>query len=974
MKNPDGSGVDTAADGYNAGYAEQLYERELRGRGLIPPSLVDLVEGGGPVPAPAAAGPAALDADRLRIAAVAGGLVRSYRDQGHLAVPLDPLGAPPPGHPSLKPEFHGITEPDLASLPAAAVGLERMGPTVLDVVHRLREIYCGPIGYELDHMENPAQWDWLVDAIESGRHRRPFERADALDLLERLSAVEGMERFLHRSYLGQKRFSIEGLDMLVPMLDEAIRRAVAGGTRVVLIGMAHRGRLNVLSHIIGRPYEAIMGEFEGEPTRGMQTTVLEAGSGDVKYHLGAREMVETPAGAVEIFLAPNPSHLEHVNPVIEGMARAAREQIARGWRSEGGAIDEPSPASGPVRRFDTAHGTGVLPVLIHGDSAFIGQGVVAETLNLCRLDGYETGGTLHFVANNQLGFTTDPGDSRSTRYASDLALAFRVPILHVNADDPEACLAAVRLGIDYRTEFGEDIVIDLVGYRRYGHNEGDEPGYTQPLMYERIHGHPSVRDQWMERLAERGLVTRAEADAMADAVAERLNRAREAVRDRSDAREPAADGEGGEAPAAGPTGGPEGRAEASTPSHPHAGLTEEREETDTRTAVPADRLAALNEKIHAWPEGFALFQKLDRQLERRKKAIETAVDWAHAETLAFASLLTDGVPVRLSGEDSERGTFSQRHLVLHDVRTGERFVPLEHLEPDQAPFQVWNSPLSEVAVLGFEYGYSTVATNALVLWEAQFGDFANVAQAMIDQFIVAGRAKWGQESRLVLLLPHGYEGQGPEHSSARVERFLDLAARGNIRVANCTTPAQYFHLLRRQALRHARRPLVVLTPKSLLRHPGARSTLEDLAEGGFEPVLADPAAPAVRDDPASVRRLILCSGKIYYDLAASDARAAADGVELLRLELLYPFPEHELAKAFARFPALEEIVWVQEEPENMGAWGSISDRLRCVIGPDIGLRYVGRPRRASPAEGYAAEHAREQARIVGEAFATHEEG
>ncbi|MEN8143524.1 MAG: 2-oxoglutarate dehydrogenase E1 component [Gemmatimonadota bacterium] len=936
----------SAADGYNAGYAEQMAERALRERGLIPPSLVDMLESGaaGVAPGSAAAGAglagAAASEDRLRLAAVAGALVEDYRAQGHLDVQLDPLGSPPPGHPSLKPEFHGISEQELGSLPAAAIGLERHGSSALDAIHSLRGVYCGPIGYELDHMENPAQWDWLVDYIESGRHRRALAPERARQLLARLSEVEGMERFLHRSYLGQKRFSIEGLDMMIPLLDEAIRLAVSGGTQRVLIGMAHRGRLNVLAHIIGRSYEAIMAEFEGQVARGLQTTLPETASGDVKYHIGARERVATSVGDVEISLAPNPSHLEHVNPVLEGMARATREQIAgrvAGHQAEEGAV------------VDVVHGTAVLPILIHGDSAFAGQGVVAETLNLCRLPGYETGGTLHIVANNQLGFTTDPADSRSTRYASDLALAFRIPIFHVNADDPEACVAAMQLGMDYRTEFGEDIVIDLVGYRRYGHNEGDEPGYTQPLMYQKINSHPTVREQWAETLVSRGVVTEEQASGMVDKVAERLVRARVSVKEGSSAGSASGD------PAEG-TGAPVERRLRRRPST----LTEEGPADRVETAVPRERIERLNDGIHAWPEGFHLFQKLDRQLTRRKEQFEENIDWAHAETLAFASLLTEGVPIRLSGEDSERATFSQRHLVLHDTETGERLTPLQHLSPDQAPFQVWNSPLSEVAVLGFEYGYSTVATETLVLWEAQFGDFANVAQAITDQFIVAGRSKWGQESRLVLLLPHGHEGQGPEHSSARLERFLDLAAQDNIRVVNCTTPAQYFHLLRLQALRKAHRPLVVMTPKSLLRHPAARSVAADLSSGEFRRVFRETDPPPAEE----VRRLLLCSGKVFYDLIGQDSRA--EGTAITRLEQLYPFPEEDLLAELAAYPDLTEVVWVQEEPANMGAWRSIAHRLNAVA--DVPVRYIGRPDRASPAEGYAAAHAREQQRIVTEAL------
>ncbi|MBT8461758.1 MAG: 2-oxoglutarate dehydrogenase E1 component, partial [Gemmatimonadetes bacterium] len=716
----------------------------------------------------------------------------------------------------------------------------------------LRGIYAGRIGYELDHMEDSAKWNWLVNYIESGQHMNPMDQGGKVHLLRILTEVEGFESFLQRSYLGQKRFSIEGLDMMVPMIRRIIRRTALGGTKKYFIGMAHRGRLNVLTHIIGFSYEAILAEFEGQASKGMQDRAAEAGSGDVKYHVGARELVRSQMGELELSLAPNPSHLEHVNPVVQGMARAERELMAR----ESGLLMSEEDESA----LD-AYGTSVLPILVHGDSSFMGQGIVPETLNLSRLPGYENGGTIHIVANNQLGFTTDPRDSRSSRYASDIALAFRMPIVHVNADDPEACLSAVQLAIDFHLEFSEDVVVDLVGYRRYGHNEGDEPAYTQPVMYQKIRKHPTVRSLWVDQLVGEGVIERAAADEMASAINDRLAEARQAVSE----EDPGDDDPDIGAPTAGSTLGIGMEVEREKPRG-YETLTEETGWRDVMTAIDSVRARELNDSIHAWPDDFKPNPKLAKQLERRRDSLEEGIDWAHAEALAFAALLTEDVPVRLSGEDSERGTFSQRHLVLHDSETGREWTPLKHLGEEQAQFQVWNSSLSEAAVLGFEYGYASVATDSLVLWEAQFGDFANVAQAIIDQFIVAGRSKWGQESRLVLLLPHGYEGQGPEHSSARLERFLELAAQDNMRVANCTTPAQYFHLLRLQALRPARRPLVVMTPKSLLRHPRARSRVADLA-GGFEPLL--PAAGAGRD-PSTVRRLLLCSGKVYYDLTGSE--------------------------------------------------------------------------------------------------------
>ena len=949
------------ADGYNAGYAEQLYEKDLRDRGFVPPSISDWIGNGPRLPAAPAASPApGLDpgtlTDRLRSAAAAGSLVESYRTLGHLAVPIDPLGSSPPGHPALDPGFHGVSEADLEQIPAAAIGLNRHGDTALDAIRSLRQIYCSRIGYELDHMDDPVQWNWLVEYIESGRHLDPVDRDGKVHLLRILTEVEGLETFLQRAYLGQKRFSIEGIDMMVPMIRRIIRRTALAGTRKFFIGMAHRGRLNVLAHIIGFPYESLLADFEGRWSRGMQPRISEAGSGDVKYHVGAKQLIRSPVGALEISLAPNPSHLEHVNPVVQGMARAARELLAR---------ESGMPVTGEDESSLDAFGTSVLPILVHGDSAFMGQGIVSETLNMARLHGYENGGTIHIVANNQLGFTTDPGDTRSSRYASDIALGFRFPILHVNADDPEACLSAVQLAIDFHMEFAEDVVVDLVGYRRHGHNEGDEPAYTQPVMYQEIQGHPTVRQIWSDRLVEEGVLEQSETDEMAAQTATRLNEARQDVLDEDEAEGP------GELEVyettAGTTLGIGMKVERERPRGYDEVLTEEEAGWRESLAAPGDdRLRELNETLYSWPEGFIPFPKLGRQLERRKSSIEDAIDWAHAESLAFASLLAEGVPIRLSGEDSERGTFSQRHLVLHDANNGEKWTALKHLSPDQAQFQVWNSPLSEAAVLGFEYGYSATATDTLVLWEAQFGDFANVAQAIIDQFIVAGRSKWGQESRLALLLPHGYEGQGPEHSSARLERFLQLSAERNIRVANLTTPAQYFHLLRLQALRPARRPLVLMTPKSLLRNPAARSSLHELTSGYFRPVL-----PGLRDESVlgEVRRLVLCSGKVFYDLTGSGEWDASPHVDVARLERIHPFPAEQLQEILAAYPALEELAWVQEEPANMGAWEFVRPLFERLAGSDLTIRYIGRPASASPAGGHAATHALEQQAIVEEAFA-----
>jgi 2-oxoglutarate dehydrogenase E1 component len=699
------------------------------------------------------------------------------------------------------------------------------------------------------------------------------------------------------------------------MLDLLIELAGQAGARDVVIGMAHRGRLNVLAHVVNLPYETIFAEFEG----GHAELAPEGGTGDVKYHHGAEGAYVTSSGRnVSVTLVPNPSHLEAVNPVVEGRTRA--EQTRR-LAPEG----EHDPEA-------------AWPVLLHGDAAFAGQGVVAETFNLARLKGYSTGGTIHLIQNNQVGFTTDPNEARSTDYSSDLAKGFDAPIIHVNADDPEACLAAVRLAVMYREKFHGDVVIDVVGYRRHGHNEADEPSYTQPVLYDRIRRHPTVRQRYAEALARDGAHTVAQADAEAEAAHARLAEVQQAAKARL-----------------------AGEARDAEPLLARPSLHE------PSTAVAEELLRSLNEELLAVPEGFAAHSKLMKQLERRRETLGPAggVEWAQAEALAFASLLVEGVPVRLTGQDTERGTFSQRHLVLHDVATGARWTPLQRLRDARASFELHNSPLSEYACLGFEFGYAVAAPEALVLWEAQFGDFANGAEIVVDQFIFAGLAKWGQTSRLTLLLPHGYEGQGPEHSSARVERYVALGAEGNIRVANCTTPAQYFHLLRRQA-RHAElRPLIVFTPKSLLRLPAATSRLEELARGRFHPVLDDDAAAGRRE---RVTRLVLCSGKVYYDLLAASARGAAEHAAIARVELLYPFPAVELADLAARYPNLAEVVWVQEEPRNMGARKFLVPKIRDLVGPAVTMREVSRPERASPAEGYPAAHAAEQARIVAQAF------
>ena len=951
-------------DAVNAGYARALLEEYLENPVAVPPEWQQLFESGDaalaeelpglaklleslrargngngqvvaaspapPAPAepalaprpPAAAAAPAVDDTLLGAVAAAMSLVKALRTHGHLAARLDPLGSEPVGDPALDPErLEPKLTPELqARIPARILRVHVPGDTLADVLPRLRETYTGTSAYEIEHISDHEQRVWLREAIESGRYRRPLSPDEKRRLLERLSEVEGLERYLRRAFLGQKQFSVEGLDAMIPMLGEAIELAADGGAHEVVIGMAHRGRLNVLTHVVGKPYESILREFEGERTLEAVTADPEGGTGDVKYHLGAEGTRRTRTGDVTVTLAANPSHLEAVDPAVEGRTRAEQTD-----RSSAAGYHDPRVA---------------MPILIHGDASFPGQGIVAETLNLAELEGYSTGGTLHLIANNQIGFTTDPVQGRSTRYSSDLAKGFDFPIFHVNGDDAEACIAAVRLALAYRTRFETDVVIDLVGYRRHGHNEQDEAAYTQPLMAERIARQPTVRERYAEQLAREGIVTPDEAQALVQRVDAMLKEAHERLRE-------SFTGAG-----AGAAVAREGRIPAGT-------------DAAIETAVDADRLRALDRELVAVPDAFTVHPKLARQLERRAQALdEGGIDWGQAESLAFASLLVDGIPVRLTGQDTERGTFSHRHLVLHDVHTGETYAPIQHLREAGASMEVYNSPLSENACVGFEYGYSIAAPEALVLWEAQFGDFVNGAQVVLDQFVVAGLSKWGQTSRLTLLLPHGYEGNGPEHSSARVERFLQLAAQENIRIANPTTAAQYFHLLRRQALDPSARPLVVMTPKGLLRLKQASSSLADLADGHFRPVIGDRDA-----DPQKVRRLVLCSGKVYYDVVGHELRASAQHVAVGRIEQLYPFPVAEKAELVRSFPRLAEVVWTQEEPQNMGPWRAIRHRLEENLPEGVKLRYVGRPWRASPSEGYPTAHLREQDRIVREALA-----
>ena len=888
-----------------------------------------------PAPAPAAAiaaptpaaPPAVVDEQLLQAVHAASTLLERVRSHGHLAAHLDPLGREPEGDPQLDPEAAGLTPELMANIPTRILHTYAPGGTFADALPHLREIYCGTIAYEVEHIASHRQRTWLREKIESGAFRTPLDKEEREAMLKRLIEVDALERFMHKAYLGQHQFSIEGLDMTVPMLDDLIQLSADQGANEVVIGMAHRGRLNVLAHNLGRSYDTIFAEFEGASTLEVVTTIPQGGTGDVKYHHGEQGSYKLPdGGTIRVNLESNPSHLEFVSAVVEGATRAAQ-----------------TTRTGPHAEQNT---NAAVPIVIHGDASFPGQGVVAETLNLQALDGYKVGGTVHIIMNNQIGFTTDPDDARSTRWASDLAKGFDVPIIHVNADDVEACMSAVRLAFAFRQEFGHDVLIDLIGYRRFGHNESDEPAYTQPELYAKIKSKKRVFQLWSEQLVAEGDVNQQKVDELGQEVWDNLTLLHQRLKTRIAAA-----------------------AEHGAVEHGTGEYQLDRSPSpEVETAVDAARLRKLGEDLLRVPDGFSVHRKLMKQLERRRQALQSApadhgavgLDWAHAESLAFASLLTEGTPIRLTGQDTERGTFSQRHMVLHDEKTGQTVCPMQSLPEALAPLELHNSPLSELACLGFEYGYSQEAPETLVLWEAQFGDFVNSAQVIVDQFIVSGLAKWGQTSRLTMLLPHGYEGSGPEHSSARLERFLALAAEGNIRVANPTTPAQYFHLLRRQARIAKQRPLIVMTPKSLLRLPQATSTVNDLSgESSFQPVLPDPAARE-----SEVSRLVLCTGKIYYDLVGHADRERSPGLAVGRVELLYPFPEAQLLGLIKRYPNLKEIVWVQEEPRNMGARAHMFPRLMQIMPAGMRFGYIGRPERASPGEGYPAAHVSEQNRIV----------
>jgi 2-oxoglutarate dehydrogenase E1 component len=850
-------------------------------------------------------------------------LINAYRLRGHLIADLDPLGSEPFYHPELDPAHYGLTIWDLdrefltGSLgQSIGEGAAHMVMTLRDILENLRQTYCGKIGAEYMYIQSPEQKTWLQQRMEPVANN--WKLADSLRMraLERLLEAEGFEQFLGTRFQGHKRFSVEGGEATVAILDELIDRAASQAVHEIVIGMAHRGRLNVLTNILGKRPEQIFSEFDGNPYEGSAQ-----GSGDVKYHLGASGVRRSSSGReIVVSLAPNPSHLEAVDPVVEGIVRPKQDRLGDAARER------------------------VIPLLIHGDAAFAGQGVVVETLNLSQLDGYTTGGTLHLVINNQIGFTTQPDASRSSTYATDIARTVDAPIFHVNGDDTDACLRVAQLAFDFRQQFKKDVVIDMICYRRHGHNEGDDPSYTQPIMYRKIRQQQSVAAQYAERLIREKVVTAEDVDRIKKSYRQRLSDAQDLSKQN-----------------------------ASQYEYQELAVVDEKA---VRRGIPqtaADR-SILERAIHGttvFPEDFHLHPKLKGFVDKRLQILDGgAMDWAAAEALAFGSLVLEGTPVRLSGQDSGRGTFSQRHLVFYDSESGDPYIPMQHLAPNQARFEVWDSSLSEYAVMGFEFGYSVADPLCLVLWEAQFGDFANGAQIMIDQFIACSYQKWNQPSGLVLLLPHGQEGQGPEHSSARLERFLMLCAEDNLQVVNPTTPAQYFHLLRRQMYggedrRGMRKPLIVMTPKSLLRHVKATSTLSELTSGGFREVIGDPSLTMADE----VRRVLLTSGKIYYELAEQREKQGITDVAIVRMEQYYPFPRVELQDVLMRYPVTAEICWVQEEPLNMGAWRFLREYTQPILDSSRrSLRYIGRAESASPAPGSLKRHQTEQADILEEAF------
>ena len=843
-------------------------------------------------------------------------LIRAYRIRGHLIANLDPLALEDkPLHPELDPKSYGFGDDDWDRpiFIDHVLGLETA--TLTEIIDRLRKTYCGTIGVEFMHIQDPAQKAWIQERIEAIGNHTDFTIKGKMAIYERLVDAEEFERYLHKKYTGTKRFGMDGAEAVIPALEQILKRGSQLDLCEAVIGMAHRGRLNVLHNVLQKPFRAIISEFLGNPANPEDA----GGSGDVKYHMGASADRDFDDAGVHLSLAPNPSHLEIVDPVVVGRVRAKQQQL------------------------DDHDRTKVLGILLHGDAAFAGQGVVAETFAFSALRGYRTGGTIHIIINNQIGFTTSPSFSRSSPYPTDVAKMVMAPIFHVNGDDPEAVVHAARIATEFRQAFGTDVVIDMFCYRRFGHNEGDEPAFTQPLMYDAIGAHPSTRDLYAQQLIDEGLLDKAAAQKVIDDRIAYLD----------------AEFDAGTNYLPNKADWLEGRWSGMVTAHG--------DDRRGETAVDLDLLRQIGTSMTSLPGDMTLNKKLMRIINTRADNINkgSGIDWATAEHLAFGSILIEGNPVRLSGQDSCRGTFSQRHAVFVDQVTEDRYTPLNHLADDQAFFEVIDSPLSEASVMGFEYGFSLVEPNALVMWEAQFGDFANGAQVVVDQFISSGEAKWLRMNGLVLLLPHGYEGQGPEHSSARLERYLQLCAEDNMQVVNCTTPANYFHVLRRQLRRNFRKPLVVMTPKSLLRHKACVSDLADMGPGTTFHRLLDERDTKVNHGKA--KRIVLCSGKVYYDLAAARDEASAWDIEILRVEQLYPFPSKAVKEMLEKTPKAS-IVWCQEEPKNMGGWTFVRDFIEDIMA-EVGmtqqrLAYAGRAAAASPATGTLSRHNREQKDLV----------
>jgi 2-oxoglutarate dehydrogenase E1 component len=899
----------------NAAYVEELYSRYLRD-----PTSVDSQwalffasfeqqsgNGAGP---PIAATSAPGKAPTLGVF----DLIHSYRELGHLVANLDPLGHNDVSHPLLEPGEFGFKAADLDRVVDCPSFKGCDTSTLRELIELLRATYCSTLAVEYMDIRDKDQRSWLQDGMEPTLNRPRLTREDRQRIYQSVAAAEGFEQFLHTKYLGQKRFSLEGGESLIPLLNTLIEEGGPLKIEEVVMGMAHRGRLNVLAHVLHKPYEMIFSEFEG--------AFLPAdvqGDGDVKYHLGYSNNHVTPSGCkVHLSLCSNPSHLEAINPVVEGIVRAKQNHL------------------GDVERER------VLPVLIHGDASFTGQGLVSETLSLSELEAYRTGGTIHVIINNRIGFTTSPENYRFTHYPSDVAKEIQAPVFHVNGDDPEAAVQAARLAIAFRQHFKKDVIIDLVCYRRHGHNEADDPTFTQPVLYEEIKNHRTVRTLYAERLQREGAMSAEETEQVASELREVFNDALDYARDFMPRQQVFA------------LGGL------------WKGMQWAGADSGANTAVPAETLQQVVDRVRALPPDFRPHRRARRLLEQRADMLgpEGEIDWACGEMLALGTLLMEGRRVRLSGQDSGRGTFSQRHAVLTDIETGERHIPLDHLSRDQGRFIIIDSMLSEAAVLGFEYGFSTADPRNLVIWEAQFGDFANGAQVIVDQFLASGESKWQRMSGLVMLLPHGYEGQGPEHSSARLERYLQLCAENNLQVCNLTTPAQYFHALRRQLHRKFRKPLIIMAPKSLLRHKLATSSLADLTQGTFQPVLDEIDAI----DKNKVRRVLFCSGKVYYDLLVARRDRGIDDIAIVRVEQLYPFPAAELGQLIAAYPSGVEVFWVQEEPWNMGAWHEMHRRLRRVLPQRTFIHYAGRRAAASPATGSYKVHQREVADLIDNAL------